>query len=528
MPVAPTYPGVYIEEVPSGVRTITGVATSITAFVGRALRGPVDDPVTINGFADFEREFGGLWHESGLGFAVQDFFMNGGGQAIVVRVFKADDGNDGVASLTVGGIPFTATSPGAWASTLRVRVEHVTDAALLAVLTERYGLPGTDFFNLLVHDTATKQTEEFRNLTVVESPRRVDQVLAAESRLLRAGPIPAGTPRPAAHVDPDADKNIWNDDDSSAKVTDAGNKGVQITDVEVNGSEAAKTGMYALEKADLFNLLVIPPYDVDGEISLPVIKNAALYAEKRRAIFIIDPPTGGATGWDDKAEAKAGVATLPKSKNAAVYFPRILKANPLHQNRLESFAPSGAVAGVIARTDQQRGVWKAPAGQEAVISGAFGLTAKLSDPENGELNPLGINCLRTFPAAGTVIWGARTTRGDDRLADEWKYLPVRRLALFIEESLYRGTQWVVFEPNDEPLWSQIRLNVGSFMHSLYRQGAFQGPSPRDAYFVKCDKETTTQADVNLGIVNVVVGFAPLKPAEFVIIKLQQMAGQIDT
>ncbi len=152
----------------------------------------------------------------------------------------------------------------------------------------------------------------------------------------------------------------------------------------------------------------------------------------------------------------------------------------------------------------------------------------MTDPENGLLNPLGINCLRTFPTFGAVVWGARTMRGADAAADEYKYVPVRRLALFIEESLYRGTKWVVFEPNDEPLWAQIRLNVGAFMHNLFRQGAFQGTTPREAYFVKCDKETTTQNDINLGIVNIAVGFAPLKPAEFVIIKIQQMAGQIQT
>jgi phage tail sheath protein FI len=152
----------------------------------------------------------------------------------------------------------------------------------------------------------------------------------------------------------------------------------------------------------------------------------------------------------------------------------------------------------------------------------------LTDPENGTLNPLGVNCLRNFPVYGSVVWGARTLKGDDRLASEWKYIPVRRTALFIEESLYRGTQWVVFEPNDESLWGQIRLNVGAFMNNLFRQGAFQGTTPREAYFVKCDKETTTQNDINLGIVNIIVGFAPLKPAEFVIIKIQQMAGQIAT
>jgi phage tail sheath protein FI len=154
------------------------------------------------------------------------------------------------------------------------------------------------------------------------------------------------------------------------------------------------------------------------------------------------------------------------------------------------------------------------------------LAVPMTDGENGSLNPLGVNCLRTFPVYGAVSWGARTLRGADQMASEYKYVPVRRLALYIEESLYRGTQWVVFEPNDEPLWAQIRLNLGAFMNGLFRQGAFQGSSPREAYLVKCDRETTTQDDINRGVVNILVGFAPLKPAEFVVISIQQLAGQI--
>jgi hypothetical protein len=186
------------------------------------------------------------------------------------------------------------------------------------------------------------------------------------------------------------------------------------------------------------------------------------------------------------------------------------------------------VAGIMARTDTTRGVWKAPAGLEATIRGVHSLIVPLTDAENGELNPLGVNCLRTMPAVGHIVWGARTRKGDDRLADQWKYLPVRRTALYIEESLYRGTQWAVFEPNDEPLWSQLRLNIGVFMHGLFRQGAFQGQSPKEAYFVKCDSTTTTQADIDRGIVNIVVGFAPLKPAEFVVIYIQQITGDLAT
>jgi phage tail sheath protein FI len=181
----------------------------------------------------------------------------------------------------------------------------------------------------------------------------------------------------------------------------------------------------------------------------------------------------------------------------------------------------------MARTDATRGVWKAPAGIDASLTGVLGLSDALTDKENGVINKLGINALRTFPIFGNVVWGARTMRGADQAADEYKYVPVRRTALFLEESLYRGLKWVVFEPNDEPLWAQIRLNVGAFMQSLFRLGAFQGTTPNEAYFVKCDKETTTQDDRNKGIVNIVVGFAPLKPAEFVVVKLQQLAGQLD-
>jgi len=203
-------------------------------------------------------------------------------------------------------------------------------------------------------------------------------------------------------------------------------------------------------------------------------------------------------------------------------------ADPLKNGKLGLYPPSGTIAGLYARTDASRGVWKAPAGTEASLVGAQGVEKVLTDLQNGTLNQKGVNCIRVFPATGVVSWGARTLRGDDGLSDEYKYIPIRRLALYIEESLYRGTQWVVFEPNDEPLWAQIRLNIGSFMQSLFRQGAFQGKSPQEAYFVKCDKETTTQDDINRGIVNIIVGFAPLKPAEFVVIMIQQIAGQIQT
>jgi len=259
-----------------------------------------------------------------------------------------------------------------------------------------------------------------------------------------------------------------------------------------------------------------------------VYQEAMSLCTKRRAFLIVDSKAE----WNSPSTAQSGLAAMnltgDVARNAALYFPRIKQADPKLDGQIETFPASGLIAGVIARTDAQRGVWKAPAGTDASLNGTAALQVNLTDAENGLLNPLGINSLRSLPIYGNVVWGARTLRGADAAADEYKYVPVRRTALFIEESLYRGLKWVVFEPNDEPLWSQIRLNVGAFMHNLFRQGAFQGKTPREAYLVKCDAETTTQNDINLGIVNIVVGFAPLKPAEFVIIKLQQLAGQLQS
>ncbi len=399
-----------------------------------------------------------------------------------------------------------AANPGSWGNNLEVRVDH--DVA--EEVAKRYGLAKTDLFNLTVKDTVTGATEEFRNLSVKNSPRRIDLVLENESNLVRieSGPLPDVIPNPSGPT------KLVNGSDSIALVVD-----------DYIASENDKKGIYALEKADIFNLLCIPPDTMDGDIFPGVITKAAIYCEKRRAMLIVDPPGS----WTSKDKARDGVASIgTNSKNAALFFPRLRQPNSLRDNQMETFVPCGAVAGVIARTDTQRGIWKAPAGLDATLVGVPQLSVPLTDMENGELNPKGINCLRSMPAAGRIIWGARTLQGDDRLSSEWKYIPVRRVALYIEESLYRGTQWVVFEPNDEPLWAQIRLNVGSFMHGLFRQGAFQGASPKEAYFVKCDKETTIQDDINKGIVNIIVGFAPLKPAEFVVIKIQQMAGEIQT
>jgi uncharacterized protein len=282
------------------------------------------------------------------------------------------------------------------------------------------------------------------------------------------------------------------------------------------GSDA-QTGLYALDKADAFNLLCIAPHVLGGSIEPALIDVAISYCTARGAMMIVDPPAE----WRSASDAIAGIDRDVGSAraNAALYFPRIVRPNPLRGNRAEIFAPCGAVAGVIARIDGERGVWQAPAGMEATLKGISKTAVALSDADQGLLNQRGINCLRPFPGKPAVVWGARTRHGADSLADDWKYIPVRRTALLITQSLREGLTWVVFEPNDEPLWASIRSEISAFMQGLFRQGAFQGQSASEAWFVQCGHNTTTPADVASGIINVVIGFAPLKPAEFVIVTM---------
>ncbi|MGP3999959.1 phage tail sheath family protein [Streptomyces sp. 8N706] len=614
MPTNPDYPGVYIEELPSSVRTITSVTTSVTAFVGHTRRGPVNQPVTVTGFADFERRFGGLASESSVSYAVQQFFLNGGSVAVIVRVAAAGTGEPAGTTLTStetqAGVPVlavTAKEPGAWGAGLRITVDHDTPSP-------------SDTFNLQVFDTAGGVRETHPGLSMREGHARfAETAVNSASSVIRvevkdeSRPDPVGTvSKPFAAELPDLTSEITvkigdversftlydpdQDGEPPATVTQlalllerklralpdapgkrayagtrvkAFDRRLQVVagsdspddvvrflgqaandlglEASVNppvfaltggldggppgpadliGSEAAKSGIQALRQVEDVNLLALPElsaYDsVDDMVT--VLSSAEALCQERRIFLIVDSPAA----WTSLDAARAGLSAFDsvRSSHAALYFPHLEMVDPL-TGRLRGFPPSGAVAGVMARTDGGRGVWKAPAGTESRLSGVRALTVPLTDRENGLVNPQGVNCLRTFPVVGPVVWGARTLEGADALTSQWKYVPVRRLALFLESSLYRGLTWVVFEPNDERLWSQIRLNVGAFLHTLFLQGAFQGTSPREAYFVKCDKETTTQDDIARGVVNVVVGFAPVKPAEFVIVKIEQMAGQFE-
>ncbi len=674
MPVTPTHPGVYIEEVPSGVHPITGVSTATAAFLDCFLRGPLNTAIRIQSFADFEREFGGLDTRSEASYAIQQFFLNGGSEAWVVRVGAVGVGGLAVASASIPGTAEEdpdavfkvsagrqvrgrpVTDPGTWGNSIRVEVDY--DVVAPSDPAQEFG----ELFNLTVSEVSpargrlrTLRSEVYRSLTMragvannaleavnerskivrLEEPANANPPVrpAATGTLGRpflasaeppgsgkkltiklengqytaripakaedfasfasvlqgairtAAPAVQGPPDPLItgasvklveadaagkevrlHVvagrdgsafDPEAQLGFSNyvpdgpnpEPDKTAEelgLTLLGDPDPAKPSMTVRaqqyslangedgglpsakalcGSGAEKTGLYALEDVDLFNILCVPAKLSPADLSTVVMECEA-YCAARRAFLLVDVPEDVV----DPALMELWMARSNslRSPNAAVYFPRPRIADPLNGNRPRSVGASGTIAGLYARTDAARGVWKAPAGTEAQLRGVQEQGYPLTDAENGVLNPLGVNCLRNFPVYGNVSWGARTLFGADQQASEWKYVPVRRLALFLEESLYRGTKWVVFEPNDEPLWAQVRLSIGAFMHDLFRKGAFQGATPREAYLVKCDRETTTQTDIDNGVVNILVGFAPLKPAEFVIVRIQQLAGQIET
>lgn len=493
MPVTPTFPGVYIEELPSGVHTITGVATSIASFVGWAPQGPTDQATLVFSWADYERQFGGLDSRSLLGYSVNQFFLNGGQMAYIVRLTDSASAKTAQVAIDTGTkeLIVDALNAGDWANEYQIAIKNSSTAGR---------------FQLQVIYAPTGATpavvESFNNLSVVKSDplgRYVVDVLAGNSNLVSAT-VPATTTNPPA----DATKPLA-----------GGNPGT-VLNPNTAGFEGAlaasggTTGVNLLATVDIFNLLCVP-----GETNTTVLGQLDAFCKDNQAFLIADSPD---------------TTTLPSGpgfngNNSAIYFPWLQAPDALAGNVIRDYPPCGFVAGVYASTDVNRGVWKAPAGTETALVGVSGVTVPLTDKQNGVLNPVAVNCIRSFSAFGTVVWGARTVDGNDEAGSQWKYIPIRRLALFLESSLYRGTQWAVFEPNDAPLWGQIRLNVGAFMQTLFIQGAFQGSTPQQAYFVKCDGETTTATDQNNGIVNILVGFAPLKPAEFVIIQIQQIAGQ---
>ncbi len=506
MPSTLNAPGIYIEELPSGAHPISGISTSDTAFVDWFPRGPLPRPTRVSSFDEYTRIFGGLHAQSEASYGVLQYFRHGGGVAWIVRI--KDDGDtsstlnikDGEGGSAKNALVISAANPGTWGNTLFVAVITAT--------------AGFDVFVRETRDGKVVDSEVFRNIV---DPISAVSVVNAQSRLIRLDPPESGAGNPtsvAGTTTGDAP------DAAYAPLTNGTDATLSTTGLGPKLTEAMNT-LTTIEPF-VFNLLCIPVMaKLNAANQGALVTAASTFCTAQRAFLLVDPPEATVTA--SAAQALLGTAA-PASKNAALYYPRLTMPDPLNGNRPRNIGPSGVVAGICARTDATRGVWKAPAGIDANLGGVS-LEVPVTESDSASLNPLGINALRTLPVIGNVVWGARTLVGADTLASEWKYIPVRRTTLYIQQSLNAGLKWVVFEPNDEPLWSQIRLNVGSFMQDLFRKGAFQGTTPRDAYLVRCDKNTTTQSDIDKGIVNILVGFAPLKPAEFVVIQIQQMAGQ---
>lgn len=491
------HPGVYVEVAPGDGRVIRGATTSITAFIGRAERGPVNEPVLIRSGAEYDRTFGGLWAHSTMGHSIRHYFENGGRDAIVVRV------HNGAAATTfefpgqAGTLVLKAASPGSWANNLELEIDHETTLSgnvAAFKLTVREIVDGKTNAEEVFHDLSTHR----------EDDRYVGWVLDQQSALLRV----------------EGEVEIDRPDPGSPTARTDGSDGEDIGFVQIASPDLKKRneGIWALNKAETFNLLCIPPFAERTDVDIETWTGAQEYCRTKCAFLIIDPPSNWVTPSDVAVGKDLAGVVPPRDCNSAVYYPRIEIANPLNGNRVETYAPCGVIAGIYARTDAKRGVWKAPAGTEATLVGVDGLAYEMTDHENNILNSLGVNCIRSSQESGCVLWGSRTMEGTDGAASEWKYVPVRRLALFIVQSIRFGTAWTMFELINDTFWSELRLHVASFMAQLFRLGAFAGSMPDDAYFVRCDPETTTKDDIKEGIINVDVGFAPLRPAEFVFMR----------
>jgi uncharacterized protein len=518
MPAQSSCPGVYTQEVPSGVRTIVGVSTSAAAFVDVFKRGPVDHPVRVSSMSEFDRIFGGLDERSEASYGVSQFFLNGGATAWIVRLNP--DGAK-TSEIALHGLDFEASSPGVWGDSIQVAVTEVSDQKTnektLSVAVRETGRRGDQ--DIVV------RSEFYPQLSLDSGPQLLSDVINHESELVRVGLATGNAARSkSGNNAPKSDDNPFVFVSLTGGDDGLGNDRAAALEVvkELMSKPDDGTGMGALRKMapEIFNLLCLPATAfMATDDRTEILNNAVAFCELHRAFFVVDGPVDIKP---DDFEEQVAKQLDNLSANAAVWYPTLVIPDPINNNRPRDVASSGTMAGVIARTDTERGVWKAPAGADAVLRGAkpqFGMT----DTQSGALNELGLNCLRSFPIYGDISWGARTLKGADALASEWKYVPVRRTALHIENSLFAGTKWAVFEPNDEPLWAQLRLSVGTFMHDLYRQGAFAGEAASDAYFVRCDRTTTTQSDIDKGIVNIMVGFAPLKPGEFVIVNIEQIA-----
>jgi phage tail sheath protein FI len=513
MSITPTFPGIYIQELQSNSHPITAAPTSVTVFVGYTHPFKTDpanwgQAVEIFSFTDYERGFGGLYQsvviDAHVAYAVSQFFLNGGSDAFVVALqpsYYDSLGNwQGLvmpASVTVGPVNFTAMEP----------IDLVPMSVTVNNL-QKTNSPN-DTADVLISYGSRGETYRKVNLISASDPNYIVNRINGTSQLVSvtATPgsfVPIGQ---AVFQNPPGVQSNW------STFSDADFAPVFQQDS-------------SLDKVSIFNLLLIP-----GVADNSIWSEALAFCERKLAFVIMDPPKGDSADGYGSANLPL-IATdmqgsvIPKSTNGALYFPYLECGDPLTGNPSPR-PPSGSVAGIYSATDNNRGVWKAPAGLQTLVNNTVGVidTGRMTDARQGTLNPLGVNCLRDFPGIGTVVFGARTLVTENPAFVQWRYVPVRRMALFLEQTLKANLTWVVFEPNDDPLWVAIRSSIESFMLSLFHQGAFQGSTPSQAFQVLCDSSTTTQQDIDNGIVNIIVAFAPLKPAEFVIIKIAQLAGQ---
>jgi len=514
MPIQNTHPGVYVEEVQGAQRAITGVLTGMGCFIGRASQGPDNKPKLCNSYSAFEKIFGSDTTFGDLPRAVWLFFQNGGTQCWVTRIVNQgpDPVNRAVSAaahiLTVDGNTIfvaTAVSKGSIGNTVCISVDcsgtHPAESFNLTI------------FNQITDDSGQAlqaNTEYFPSLSLNPAePMYAVDVVNLRSLLIKLESINAESAP------------------LGGRLIQAG---MVFTRLE-GGSDGAPAEASDYQQAfaaidheeDIFNLLVLPKDNTPGALAPQTYYGIASdFCWKRRAFLLMDPPDNWTTVMQATYPVN-GIDDLRKAlvtDQAAVYYPNLIVTND--DGSTTQVGPAGAIAGLIARTDANQGVWRAPAGPGAILVAMSGLQFHLGDADSSELQAAGINPLRLFPE-GILCWGARTTAGDDQTGSQWKYIPVRRMALYIEESLYRGLQWVVFEPNTTSLWTTIKLLVETFMDALFLQGAFQGQTRDRAYFVKCDSDTNTPTDIENGVINIVVGFAPLKPAEFVILNIRQKA-----
>lgn len=453
--------------------------------------------------------------------------LDEGASAMDVALLATAHLTQQLVALSPGVVTLMAKDPGTWGDRITVWVDHkgISSAAAdqLSAAAGAVLLP-SDFFNLSVtYVTPDGGTisEHFPGITVAETGGnlRIDHVLEQQSQLIALPKADDGSGILPPHPPEDGAKGAGR----------GGTDSLPLSPDVLIGDASQKTGIYALD-AEAFNILCIPPdvrapsQDCFGDTSTEVYEAAAAYCVNRRAMLILDPPTA----WDAAAASRRymditlgdlGAYSEEEARSSVVYFPRLCATDPSLPSAHVVFPACGAIAGIWANTDATIGVWKAPAGLNAGISGVIGPSIHLSDNQNEVLNPEGINCIRSFPQSGTVVWGARTMLGADEFDDSYKYIPTRRLALYIENSILQGTQWAAWEANDEALWSRLRLQVGSFMRGLFALGAFAGVTATDAFAVICDATTTTPADQAQGIVNILVRFAPVAPAEFITLTL---------